>query len=78
VLAARLTTYGGALGDPTRRDGAVAAFHDTFLAAALLDLLALGAATLLSDRLAAATMRGGAASATKEEMVGGVPVLVTE
>jgi MFS family permease len=78
VLAARLTTYGGALGDPTRRDGAVAAFHDAFLAAALLDVLALGAATLLSDRLAAATMRGAAVKAADGETAIGMPVLVAE
>jgi EmrB/QacA subfamily drug resistance transporter len=66
VLAARLTTHGGALGDPARRDGATAAFHDAFLAAALLDVLAFGAAVLISDHLAAATMRGKPAPTTNE------------
>jgi EmrB/QacA subfamily drug resistance transporter len=56
VLSSRLTTYGASLGNPITRDGAVSAFHDTFLAAMCLDLAALAAATLISDRLAARTM----------------------
>ncbi|MFN8541450.1 MAG: hypothetical protein U0232_28745, partial [Thermomicrobiales bacterium] len=56
VLSSRLTTYSATLGNPTTRDGAISAFHDTFLAAMILDLAALAAATLISDRLAARTM----------------------
>lgn len=59
VLSSRLVAYGAtvpALANPAARDGAVAAFHDTFLAAMVLDLAALAAATLISDRLAARTM----------------------
>ena len=56
VLSSRLVTHGAILGNPATGDGAVAAFHDTFLAAMCLDLAALAAATLISDRLAARTM----------------------
>ncbi len=69
VLAARLVAYDGALGDPARSAGAVAAFHDAFLTAALLDLLALGTAVLISDRLAAGTMRRTSALTIPEEAV---------
>ncbi len=72
VLAARLVAYDGALGDPARSTGAVAAFHDAFLAAALLDLLALGTATLISDRLAVGTMRRAAAPIAEEVAPAGV------
>lgn len=78
ILAARLTTHGGAIGDPARRDGAVAAFHDAFLAAALFNLLALGAALLISDRLAAATMRRVPAPKAGEEQATVVSVLAAD
>jgi MFS family permease len=55
VLTSRFAHYGATLGDPRTRPGALAAFHDSFLAAALLALLGLGAALLISDRLAART-----------------------
>ncbi|MDQ6907024.1 MAG: multidrug efflux MFS transporter [Chloroflexota bacterium] len=58
VLASRLTTYGATLGNPTTRDKAVAAFHDTLLVPALLSALAfVAAALLIRDHLAAETMR---------------------
>ncbi len=57
VLTARLHAHDATLGAPTARSGAVAAFHDTFAAAALIFLLALGAALFVRDRLAAQTMR---------------------
>jgi len=56
VLAARLAEHGALLGNPATRAGALAAFHDAFAAAALVNLLGLGAALFISDRLAAPTM----------------------
>jgi EmrB/QacA subfamily drug resistance transporter len=56
VLSGRLAAYGVTLGDPGTRPGALLAFHDAFAVAALLDLLGLAAALLISDRLAAGTM----------------------
>lgn len=56
VLGNRLVAYGATLGTPGTRPGALAAFHDAFAVAALLDLLGLAAALLISDRLAANTM----------------------
>lgn len=56
VLSNRLVAYGATLGTPDTRSGALAAFHDAFAVAALLDLLGLAAALLISDRLAANTM----------------------
>ncbi len=56
VLGNRLVAYGATLGTPSMRSGALAAFHDAFAVAALLDLLGLAAALLIRDRLAATTM----------------------
>jgi len=56
VLSSRLVVYGATLGNPDTRPGALGAFHDAFTVAALLDLLGLAAALLISDRLAAKTM----------------------
>lgn len=63
VFANRMAAHGAALGNPATRDGAVAAFHATMLAPALFDLCACGAALLISDRLAARTMRPAPAPA---------------
>jgi EmrB/QacA subfamily drug resistance transporter len=58
VLASRLAVHSAVLGNPTTRDGAVAAFHDTLLVPVLLSALGCVAATLLiRDQLAAETMR---------------------
>ena len=68
VLSSRLATHGATLGDPATRGGAVSAFHDTFLAGVCLDLAALAAAALISDRLAARTMARTPAPALEGEV----------
>ena len=57
VLSSRLGAYGATLGEPATRLAALAAFHDAFTVAALLNILGLVAALLISDRLAVDTMR---------------------
>ena len=57
VLSARLTQHSAALSSPVTRDGAVLAFHETFVALAALTIVGGLLATLVSDRLAAATYR---------------------
>ncbi len=74
VLSNRLVAYGATLGNPGTRPGALNAFHDAFAAAALLDLLGLAAALLISDRLAASTMRR--ATADTPVAPASLPVLV--
>lgn len=56
VLSSRFAVYSAQLGAPATRVGAFNAFHDTFAVAAMLDLLGLAAALLISDRLAQSTM----------------------
>jgi EmrB/QacA subfamily drug resistance transporter len=64
ILSNRLAAHGAILGYHTTDAGALAAFGDAFLAGSVLALLGAGAALLLKDRLAAATMRpAGATSA---------------
>jgi EmrB/QacA subfamily drug resistance transporter len=57
ILTSRLAAQDAALGNPLTRDGAMLAFHDAFLAAALLTGAGIFAALLVSDREAAVTMR---------------------
>jgi len=77
VLSSRLVVYGATLGNPGTRPGALNAFHDAFAAAALLDLLGLAAALLISDRLAASTMKRKTADAqTAPASPASLPVLV--
>lgn len=66
VFANRMAANGSILGNPQTRDGAVAAFHATMLVPAVLDLCACAAALLISDRLAARTMRSVPAVADGE------------
>jgi len=63
VLSNRLAAYGATLGAPGTRAAALVAFHDAFAVAALLALLGLAAAFLISDRLAAGTMTRQSADA---------------
>jgi EmrB/QacA subfamily drug resistance transporter len=63
VLTNRLTHHGATpLGNPFTRDGALLAFHDAFLAAAVVTAVAIAAALLISDRRAAHAMREPAAT----------------
>ena len=67
VLSSRLSHHGSSLGDPATAVEAVRAFHDAFIAAAVLSLVGAGMAWLfIRDRDAAATMRQGA---FEEELV---------
>ncbi len=61
ILTARLTAHGAFMGDPSTRNGAIIAFHDAFVAASIITALAIGAAFLMSDKLAAGTMQSGTA-----------------
>ncbi len=62
ALASRMAAHHAAAGNPQTVAGAWEAFHETFAVSALLALLGMGAALLVSDRLAAASMRQGASS----------------
>jgi hypothetical protein len=63
VLTNRLAHYDATpLGNPFARDGALLAFHDAFLAATIVVMVAIAAAFLISDRKAAHTMREPAAT----------------
>jgi EmrB/QacA subfamily drug resistance transporter len=57
VLTARLSSHGAIMGDPATQSGAVLAFHDAFIVAVIVSIAAIGAAFLMSDKLAAATMQ---------------------
>jgi len=57
VLASRMGAHHAMPGSPLTAVGAWAAFHDTFAASAAVALLGMGAALLVSDRLAAGSMR---------------------
>lgn len=52
VLAARMAAHNSAPGNPATAPGAWAAFHETFGATVLLAIVGMGAALLVSDRLA--------------------------
>ncbi len=72
VLTNRMTAHDAVLGNPATRDGALLAFHDAFIVAALLALLGMTAALLVSDREAAASMRRPVAG-EQEEAAAAVP-----
>ena len=65
VLAARMAAHHATPGNPLTAAGAWAAFRETFTAWAVVALLGIGAALLVSDRLAAASMGRGAGSAAE-------------
>ena len=65
VLTARLAAHGAIMGDPGTRDGAIIAFHDAFVAASIMTALAIGAAFMMSDKLAAGTMQPKATPTTE-------------
>lgn len=56
VLSSRLAHYGAALGAPTTQSGALAAFHDTFVVAAVIAALGIVASLRIDNSLAEATM----------------------
>src|SRR3989304_4290328 len=66
VLTNRMTAHDAVLGNPATREGALLAFHDAFIVAALLALLGMTAALLVSDRAAAASMRRPVAGEQEE------------
>ena len=57
VLTRRLLSHDAQLGNPATQAGAVLAFHDAFLISGLIIVVGLGAALLINDREAAATMQ---------------------
>ncbi len=57
VLTSRLTANGATLGDPATRDGAITAFHETFIVGSALMTIGVIAALFVSDKEAAPTMR---------------------
>ncbi len=57
VLVSQLGAHDAVLGSPASRDGAVAAFHDAFLAATVIGALGLALTLLVDDRKAAITMQ---------------------
>ena len=57
VLSSRMSHYGAQLGNPLTRAKALLAFHEAFVAAAVLALIGTVAALLINDKLAAGTMR---------------------
>ncbi|HVB63987.1 MAG TPA: MDR family MFS transporter [Nitrolancea sp.] len=60
VLTARLAFHDAIMGNPATRSGAFLAFHDTFVVTTLISGVAIGAAFMVSDKLAAATMHSSA------------------
>jgi EmrB/QacA subfamily drug resistance transporter len=66
ILTSRLMAHGAMLGNPATRTSAVIAFHDAFIGAALLTVVGIAAALLISDKLAAGTMRQIAAEGEEE------------
>jgi len=62
ILSNQLAAHGAIMGQHATDAAALAAFGDAFLTASILALLGAGAALLLNDRLAAATMRSASAA----------------
>jgi MFS family permease len=56
VLTSRLAFHDAIMGEPATRAGAFLAFHDTFIVATIVSVVAIGAALMVSDKLAAGTM----------------------
>jgi predicted MFS family arabinose efflux permease len=57
VLSNRMSNHGAELGNPATRHGALLAFHEAFLAAAVLAAVGVLLTMLIDDREAAGTMR---------------------
>jgi MFS family permease len=57
VLTSRMTMHQAMLGNPATQAGATQAFHDAFVAASLIGVVSIAMAFLVSDKLAAGTMR---------------------
>lgn len=66
TLAARMAVHRAQPGSPLTAAGAWAAFHETFAVTVLIAVVGMGAALLVSDRLAAPGIRRREASATGE------------
>jgi len=71
VLSNRLTHYHSALGVPGVQQDALLAFHDAFIAAAVLVALAVALSLFFDDREAAGTMRQGATAGVSKEPIAG-------
>jgi EmrB/QacA subfamily drug resistance transporter len=69
VLSNRLSYHGSSLGDPATTHAALLAFHEAFLAAAVLAFLGMLLALLVDDREAAGTMRQARVAPPVEEPV---------
>jgi EmrB/QacA subfamily drug resistance transporter len=63
VLTARLGVHDAVMGSPATVSGAFQAFHDTFVVATIITGMAIGAAFLVSDKLAAGSMNRETAEA---------------
>jgi MFS family permease len=57
MLTSRLAAHGAVLGNPQTREGAVLAFQDSYLVAAVITGISILATFLIKDKLAAGTMR---------------------
>jgi MFS family permease len=67
VLSNRLVHYGAVLGQASTQSGALSAFHDTFLVAAIISALGIVASLRIDNRLAEATMRAPRGAARGEQ-----------
>jgi EmrB/QacA subfamily drug resistance transporter len=68
VLSSRLGVHDALLGDPATRDAALTAFHEAFIAAAVLSLLGMAAAAFINDREATSMMRRAQAAHVEEQI----------
>ncbi len=62
VLTSRMSANNALLGDVATRSGAVVAFHDAFVVTGIVSAFAIVSAFLMSDKLAAGTMKRHATS----------------
>ncbi len=74
VLTSRLSANGSSLLPGANAQAALDSFHEAFIVAAVLALVGMGAALLVSDKDAAVSMRGAEAKALEEEPA---PVVAT-
>ena len=74
VLSNRLIHHQAVLGVPGTRPGALLGFHDAFIVASVLTVLAVAVSLLIDDKEAAPTMRQAAALAASEEPATGAHI----
>ena len=71
VLSNRLIHHEAVLGSPATRHGALLGFHDAFIVASILTVLAVAVSLLIDDKQAAPTMRQAAPLVASEEPAAG-------